>query len=366
MRRRTMLQHTGVGLCGLVSFGCVPEDSVKDVAPAPQGTIFYPPLPNPPRIQYLRTFTGEQDILRPVSDFTSFVLGDQPLTASLKQPYGVEMYEGKLYVVDTGAARISIFDLVNQQFLSFTGTGNGRMKRPINVTIDNDGTKFVCDTGRKQILIYNNDNQYLKAFGARGQFKPVDVVIADQRLYVVDIEHHQIHILDKNTGKTISIFGKAGSGAGELFHPTNIALDSGGDIYVVETSNFRVQRFSPSGESIRTYGKIGDSLGQFARPKGIAIDRMDRIYVGDAAFENIQVFDNEGQLLLFFGNQGEIGQRVNLPAGISLNYDDIGHFQHFADPNFKLDYVIFVASQFGPNKIDVFGFGKLAGVEYPS
>ncbi len=366
MHRRTILKGAGIGIFGLLETGCAPEKVKEDTPPPFQGSLFYPAPPDPPRIQYLTTFSGERDVTKPVSDFTSFVLGDQPRTESLKQPYGVEMFAGRLYVVDTGAARIAVFDLKNRRFLSIAGVGNGRMKRPINITIDKDGTKFVCDTGRKQILVYDRNDQYVKAFGEKGQFKPVDSVIAGNRLYVVDIEHHQIHILDKVTGVSLGAFGKAGSAIGELFHPTNIAIGPEGDIYVVETSNFRVQRFTPDGSSVETYGKIGDSLGQFARPKGIAVDRQGRIYVGDAAFENVQVFDNAGRLLLFFGTQGAAGQRMNLPAGVSLDYANIGLFQRFADPRFKLEYVIFVTSQFGPNKVDVFGFGKLAGAQYPS
>ena len=35
-----------------------------------------------------------------------------------------------------------------------------------------------------------------------------------------------------------------------------------------------------------------------------------------------------------------------------------------ADPGFKIEYVILVANQFGRAKLNVFGFGKMAGMDY--
>ena len=337
----------------------------KEAGPPP--VVFYPPLPNPPRIQHLATIASERDVTAPqTSAFAQFVLGEDTSTEQrLRQPYGVAMFDGKVYVADSRAPGLAVFDLPHQKFQLITGSGNGRMKRPINVTIDADGTKYVTDTGTDQILVFDRNERFLVAYGISGQFKPVDVAIVGERLYVVDIQHHEIQVLDKRSGNLLFKFGKPGSAAGELFHPTNIAIGPEGDLYVVETSNFRVQRFTPEGKSVRFYGKIGDDLGSFSRPKGIAIDREGRLYVGDSAFENVQVFDNAGRLLLFFGQPGGAGEGLNLPAGVSIDYANVDVFRKYADPRFNVEYLILVASQFGPNKVDVFGFGRMKGVDYP-
>jgi DNA-binding beta-propeller fold protein YncE len=192
------------------------------------------------------------------------------------------------------------------------------------------------------------------------------VAIVDDKLYVTDVLHHQVHVLDKRTGTLLFVFGKAGSGEGELFHPTNIALGPDGDLYVSETSNFRVQRFTQDGKPVRSYGSVGSTPGSFARPKGIAIDRNGLMYVADAAFENVQLFDSLGKLLLFFGQQGEPEDRMHLPSGLSIDYDNVDLFKQYADPKFKIEYLVMVSSQFGPNKVDIYGFGRMAGMEYPS
>lgn len=350
-----------VALAAAVIAGCA---SAPPAVPQAQGPAFYPSLPNPPRIQHLKTLTGERDLGAPASGLAKFVLGDDAKAQQLKQPYGVGMYQGKLYVVDSRAPGIAIFDLAKQRFEVMTGAPNGRMKRPINITIDGDGTKYVTDTGRDQVLVFDREDRFVAAFGAEGQFKPVDTAIRGDRLYVVDIQHHQVQVLDKRSGKLMFTFGKAGSKIGELYHPTNIAIDSGGDVYVVETSNFRVQRFTAEGKHVRVYGELGAERGNFSRPKGIALDRNGRLYVGDAAFQNVQIFDNDGRLLLFFGQPGGDAEGLNLPAGISIDYDNVQYFRAYGDPRFNIEYLIFVVSQFGPNKVDVFGYGKMTGMDY--
>jgi hypothetical protein len=87
--------------------------------------------------------------------------------------------------------------------------------------------------------------------------------------------------------------------------------------------------------------------------------------VVDAAFENVQVINNQGKLLMFFGKPGDKPANINLPADVAINYDSVKLFQPYADPKFKLEYVILVTSQYGVNKINIFGFGHMEGMEYP-
>lgn len=342
--------------------GCA--SAPTQVVQAP-GAVFYPSLPGAPRIQHLATIASERDLGQPVDGFAKFILGDVSNEGRLQQPYGLAMFDGKLYVADSRAQGLAVFDMAKRKFSMLTGSGNGRMKRPINVKIDRDGTKYVTDTGRDQILVYDRNDRFVSAFGGDGQFKPVDAGISADRLYVVDIAHHQIQVLDKRTGSLLFAFGKAGSGRGELYHPTNIAIGPDGDVFVVETSNYRVQRFTADGQPVRVYGEVGNEPGTFARPKGIALDRLGRMYVGDSAFENVQVFDNGGKLLLFFGQPGDKLEGLNLPAGVAIDYDNVDFFRRSADPGFNIEYLIMVASQFGPNKVDVFGFGRMKGADYP-
>jgi DNA-binding beta-propeller fold protein YncE len=352
----------------MISFGIVLLTVLlAGCAGAPQqeaGPMFYPPLPNPPRIQYLKTFSTERD-LGDSSSFGDFILGkDAGSERLITKPYGVAVANGRIFVVDTRGPGYVIFDLKTRQTKTVYGSGPGRMKKPINIIIDKAGHRFVSDTERDQVLEFDKNDRFVRAFGREGQFKPTDMAIAGNKMFVVDIAHHRIHVLSLKDGRTLRKIGKAGSKANELFQPTNIAIGADGFLYVSDTGNFRIQKISQDGRFIKSIGKVGTSLGDFARPKGVAVDHDGRLYVVDAAFENVQVFDQQGKLLLFFAGPGPHPDNLSLPTDIEIDYDNVALFQPYADPKFKLEYVILVANQFGANKVNVYGFGKMQGMSY--
>jgi DNA-binding beta-propeller fold protein YncE len=341
--------------------GCAGAPQQKQVEPAT--AVFYPAAPDAPRIQHLTTFRGESDFDAKLSSFQQFLAGEEK-GRGLVTIYGVALFEGRVFAVDSKSAGIAIFDLNKQQFSVFAGTGAGKFKVPINITIDKDGTRYVTDTGRNQVLRFDRDGGFLGAFGEPGQFRPIDAAIVGDKLYVVDLEHQEVQVLNKLTGKLLFKFGKGTSAETAMLHPTNIAIAPNGDVLVVDTGNFRIQRFSADGKLLRSFGQAGDTPGAFARPKGIAVDRSGNVYVSDAAFQNVQIFGADDQLRMAFGQPNK-GEGMSLPAAVKIDYDNVALFKKYADPKFAIEYLILVTSQVAPNKVDVFGFGRMAGFDYP-
>ena len=322
--------------------------------------LFYPLPPDLPRLQFLASFSSPLDVSAGKSGFRDFVFGGKSKEGHLvNKPYGLAVHQGAIYVVDTRGGGWGVFDLANRKSRMVRPGGGGTLKKPINITIDADGTHYVTDSEREQVLVYDSTNKFLRALGKPGQFKPVDVAIRGDRLYVTDVAHHQVHVLDKTTGQVLTSFGEAGSEPGQLFHPTNLAFAPDGTLYVVDTTNFRVQQFTAEGEYIRGFGGPGSAPGTFTRPKGIAIDRDGNTYVVDAAFENVQIIAPDGGALMFFGASGAERDSINMPTVVKVDYDNVAYFEKYFSPDFDVEYLVLVASQFGVNKVTVFGFGSL-------
>ena len=328
------------------------------------GPVFYPALPNPPRIQHLHSISSLKDI-GGGSAFAEFVMGTDLNEALVKKPYGVAVYKGKIYVTDTRGPGYVVIDLVKKEYRLITGGGAGRIKKPINIMIDQDGLRYITDTGRNQVLVFDTNDRFLRAYGVEGQFKPADIEIIGKRMYVSDLKHHMVHVLDKKTGKTLFKMATPASKNKKAIvqFPTNMAVYQD-KLFISDTGNFKIVKFTLDGKFVQSLGTVGSSVGKFARPKGIAVDREGRLYVVDSAFENIQVFNKQGKLLMFFGGPGGAPEHINLPTGVVIDYDNVQYFQKYAAPGFKLEYIIIVASQFGANKINVFGYGKMDGMDY--
>ncbi len=324
--------------------------------------VFYPPPPDEPRLQFLAKYSSTLDMSAGNSRLRSFVFGDEQSEGHLvNKPYGLAVFDGAIYVVDTRGGGYGVFDLAAGRTRFVRGSGSGTMQKPINITIDSDGTRYVTDTGRDAVLVFDRDDRFVRLFDMPGRAKPGDVALLKEGAYVTDLTNMQVHVLDKLTGAMKFSFGGAGSGPGQMFHPTNLAVGPDGTLYVADTTNFRIQQFSPDGQFIREIGKHGLGFGQFARPKGVALDREGRIYVVDSAFENVQILDDDGAPLTFFGGAGNEPGSLNLPTVVKVDYDNVQYFRRFAAPGFEIEYVVLVASQFGLNKVSVFGFGSVTG-----
>ena len=61
--------------------------------------------------------------------------------------------------------------------------------------------------------------------------------------------------------------------------PEDVAVDSQGFVYVADTGNNRIQKFTNNGTFVTAWGITGNNTGMFNRPAGVAIDSKDFVYV---------------------------------------------------------------------------------------
>ena len=73
-----------------------------------------------------------------------------------------------------------------------------------------------------------------------------------------------------------------------------MAVDTEGSIYVADTENDRVLKFSSTGRVLLDLGRRGRLPGQFHKPSGVAVDAAQNIYVADTQNHRVQVFGSTG------------------------------------------------------------------------
>lgn len=97
---------------------------------------------------------------------------------------------------------------------------------------------------------------------------------------------------------------------GQFAEPRGVAVDANGFVYVVDSANARIQKFSPDGKFVAKWGKEGTEDGQFKTPGGIAVGPDGLIYVADTWNHRIQKFTAEGKFLgKWYGEGGFWGPR---------------------------------------------------------
>jgi len=345
----------------LIITDCAPKEREKIQ------TVFYPMPPQYPKLQYLTYITDEGDIGKKRDTFKEFLLGRKEIFREIARAYDIAATKGKIYVSDRTYKKILILDLENKRFDYIHDEKAGQLHQPAGIWITPDGKKYVADFGRKQIVVFGPDDQYVRTYGKEGQFgKPLDVVVYEDRMYVCDFDKNHIAVVDLESGETIHTIGKAGVKEGEFLRPTHLTIDQYGNLYVTDAFNFRIQEFDPLGQYVKHFGYHGDTLGAFSRPKGIAVDREGHLYAVDAAFENVQIFDEESTLLLlFFGGFGGAPGNMYLPSGIYIDYDNVKYFQKYVDKDFRVKYLVYVGNMLGKRKINVYGFGEWIGEPLP-
>ncbi len=134
---------------------------------------------------------------------------------------------------------------------------------------------------------------------------------------------------------TVSTFAGSGSatyadgtGTGASFNnPNNIAVDSAGNVYVVDMNDQRIRKITPAGV-VTTYagngtaGLVNGSSGsaEFNYPQGVAVDSSGNVYVGDSNNNNIRKITTGGTVSVFAGSSsGSSGSSNGTGTSASFN-----------------------------------------------
>ncbi len=256
------------------------------------------------------------------------------------------------------------------------GGKEGQFRYPSGIAVDNTENVYVVDRYNNRIQKFKSDSTFLTAwgrFGFLGIEYPMDIasinnaIYLKQDIYLKDIfsnmdsiesllalsESGQIEITDArffypegiavspdgnyvyvvdsynnriwkftNDGEDVLRWGSRGDGNGEFSEPDGVAVDKDGNVYVTDTLNNRVQKFTSNGAFLLKWGTRGSGDREFYFPFGIAVDKEGYVYVADTNNNRIQKFTGDGEFVLKWGTLGSLNGQFNYPRGIAVDATD--------------------------------------------
>ncbi len=160
--------------------------------------------------------------------------------------------------------------------------------------------------------------------------RPNDVAIDGKRIYVSDTGNNRVCVFNLkgaflfSFGKTGVAFPSAGTKVswrlGEFNYPFGIDVDDDGQIFVADTSNRRVQVFSPEGKPLFWFPFLKDKNWADIFPLSLDING-GRLYIADGFKKRIVVFDRKGNYLFSLGERGRLAGMIAGPLGVAAAKD---------------------------------------------
>jgi DNA-binding beta-propeller fold protein YncE len=139
-------------------------------------------------------------------------------------------------------------------------------------------------------------------------------------VYVTDSWNNDVQKFTAD-GAFLLRWGGPGIGDGQFDSPEKIAVDEVGNVYVVDGGNSRVQKFSPGGSFILKWGSEGTGDGQFRFPVGVAASG-GAVYVADGGNNRVQKFSTAGDFIGAWGEYGAGSGQFNGPMGVAASPAD--------------------------------------------
>lgn len=309
----------------LLLAGCT-SASQRPLANAETKDLMWPASPAEPRIAYVMSFTGAEDLgikKRFLQRLRVFVGGKSE--ERLVRPMAVVEIPGKRYfVADPGVRGVHLFDRHRGSYQLIRRENDEPLPSPVGLAAGPLGEVYVTDSRLAGLFIIGPGADVATRV-------PIDAILAQPtgvaldrksgRIYLVDTGSHEVKIFTPD-GLLLRRVGGRGTASGKFNFPTMIWITDAGDFVVSDSLNFRTQMFDADGNFVREFGAAGDSAGFQPRSKGIAADSHGHIYVTDAELHAVQIFDASGTFLYRLGNRGDGLGEFWLPAGVFVGQDD--------------------------------------------
>jgi DNA-binding beta-propeller fold protein YncE len=173
--------------------------------------------------------------------------------------------------------------------------GAGQLKRPTGLAFDQArGLLFVADTVANDIKVFDASGNLVKTFGAPGDGKgelnaPTHLALSEQKLYVSDTLNSRVQVFDAE-GRYLREIGARGLYVGNLTRPKGVAIGGAGIVYVVESYYNHLLIYNQQGQLLLGINGSGVKGNNFLLPSGVWTDSQGRVYVADMFNSRIVMF----------------------------------------------------------------------------
>lgn len=221
----------------------------------------------------------------------------------------VDGQRGEVYVADTGNGRITIMSKDGYGTGGFNHKKDGSedgSTEPVGTAVDSKGSVYVTDSSSNFISVYDYRGRFRQKFQVTGLEGEPPVfgrmaVDSQDNLYVVTRNKGQIYVLDPK-GTLKRTIGSKGQGQGKFEMLADVAVDSKGNIYALDTlGSPTIQVFNPTGAFLFGFGVHATGQGNFAHPTSVEVDENGRVWTVDSFAQVVNVYDSQGQFLTDFG-----------------------------------------------------------------
>lgn len=244
-------------------------------------------------------------------------------------PRHIVIFGDRLYVADAGNGRVQIFNISNPVTPTYVASIHN-FSNPSGVAVDATYI-YVADTWANQVKIYNRVTYaFVATIGSiagvnNNQFhNPTDVAVdAAGNLYVADFVNTRVQQFIRsgatwNYARTYGVTGTPYITDGYHYNtPSSVAVAVDGSIYLTEDFGHRLVKLTAEGVPLWTVGAAGvnggwnDSNDRFNNPDDIAIDANGRVYVASRWHNRVQVYNSDGSYHATLGN-------LNCPGGVGI------------------------------------------------
>lgn len=221
----------------------------------------------------------------------------------------------------------------------------GALAIPVGLDVDSEGRVYVAEDQGFRISLFQGTGEYLNSTGIRGTGdqvgaffeRPHSIRIApDGTIYVVDTWNYKIRRFTpdwqplESWGTPLAQgFNAPQDPVDGFWGPRDLAIDAAGNVYVVDTGNKRVRVYDPTGVWLRDIGTGGSGQGQLDEPAGIAISAEGQVFVADTWNRRIAVFDLNGNWIANHPIRAWYGDIATRPY---LAIDDARDLLYVTDP----------------------------------